>query len=144
MPDGVFVEECETEAPVFHPMPPPTDDEVEALLLDVAQRVHAIFAKRGFFDDDASAAEVPGALEMLQQKAAMGQRSLALAPMQERTSPRGRRSAFVEGFSLHADLHLHANDREALERLLLYGARGPLSENRLRLLPDGRISYRIV
>ena len=55
--------------------------------------------------------------------------------------PTKSRSAFIEGFSCHADLHLHANDREGLERLLLYGGRGPIANERLALLPDGRVSY---
>lgn len=38
----------------------------------------------------------------------------------------GRRTAFVEGFSLHADTWLHENDVVGLERLCNYGARGPL------------------
>ena len=38
-------------------------------------------------------------------------------------------------------MHLHANDREGLERLLLYGGRGPIANERLALLPDGRVSY---
>jgi hypothetical protein len=58
--------------------------------------------------------------------------------------PRRRRgSAFTEGFSLHAGVHLHANDREGLERLCSYGARGPLSLDRLWQLEDGRVCYRM-
>ena len=38
---------------------------------------------------------------------------------------------------------LHANDREALERLCAYGARPPLSLERLAPLPDGRLAYRL-
>jgi hypothetical protein len=37
------------------------------------------------------------------------------------------RCAFLEGFSLHANTHLHANDRQGLERLCRYGARGALA-----------------
>jgi hypothetical protein len=33
--------------------------------------------------------------------------------------------------ALHAGVHLHANDREAVERLCAYGARPPLSLQRL-------------
>jgi len=36
-----------------------------------------------------------------------------------------------------------AHDREGLERLSNYGARGPLSLERLSLLPDGRVSHRM-
>jgi len=40
------------------------------------------------------------------------------------------RRKFVEGFSLHANTHLHANDRKGLERLCRYGARGALALER--------------
>jgi hypothetical protein len=46
--------------------------------------------------------------------------------------------ALVRDPSLHADVHLHANDREGLEHLCCSGARGPLSLQRLSLTPDGR------
>ena len=49
----------------------------------------------------------------------------------------------VEGFSLHADTHVHANDRQGLERLVRYGARGPLAEERLTRRDDGRYAYRL-
>ncbi|MHB8896997.1 MAG: transposase [Candidatus Geothermincolia bacterium] len=144
VPDGVFVEESETEAPEFHPLPPPADDEVEALLFTVMKRLHALLARKGLFDVDESRAGPLGALESLQHLAAKGQRSFPL-PNSERPRPpvRKRRSAFLEGFSLHADLHLHENDREGLERLLLYAGRGALANDRLSVLPDGRVSYRM-
>ncbi|WP_240359178.1 transposase [Pyxidicoccus trucidator] len=60
-----------------------------------------------------------------------------------RAPPRSRpRCAQLEGFSLHANTHLHANDREGLERLCRYGARGALALERLTRLEDGRLSYR--
>jgi len=54
-----------------------------------------------------------------------------------------RRNAFLDGFSLHANTHLHGEDREGIERLCVYGARGPLAASRLRELPDGRLAYRM-
>jgi hypothetical protein len=54
----------------------------------------------------------------------------------------GRRVARVEGFSLHADTWVHANDREGLVRLCRYGARGPLALGRLSLREDGQYAYR--
>ncbi|MBE2251406.1 MAG: transposase [Myxococcus sp.] len=49
--------------------------------------------------------------------------------------------AVAHGFSLHADTWLHGNDRQGLERLARYGARGPVAESRLRRLEDGRYEY---
>ena len=47
----------------------------------------------------------------------------------------------LQGFSLHADTAVHGNDRQGLERLCRYGARGPVAECRLRRLDDGRYEY---
>src|SRR5207244_3580782 len=54
-----------------------------------------------------------------------------------------RQAAYLEGFSLHAGVHLHANDREGLAHLCGYGARPPLAQSRLSQLPDGRLAYRL-
>jgi hypothetical protein len=51
--------------------------------------------------------------------------------------------ALVEGFSLHADTWVHANDREGLARLARYGARGPLASSRVTLREDGVVEYRM-
>ncbi|HLM48233.1 MAG TPA: transposase [Myxococcaceae bacterium] len=49
----------------------------------------------------------------------------------------------MEGFSLHANTHLHGNDRQGLERLCRYGVRGALALERLSRMEDGRIAYRM-
>jgi len=43
------------------------------------------------------------------------------------------RCALLEGFSLNANTHLHANGRQGLERLCRYEARGTLALERLRM-----------
>jgi hypothetical protein len=47
----------------------------------------------------------------------------------------------LEGYSLHASVAIHANDREALVRLPSTLARGPLATKRLSQLADGRLAY---
>jgi Putative transposase len=54
-----------------------------------------------------------------------------------------KRAAYLQGFSLHAAVHLHENDREGLAHLCGYGARPPFSQERLSQLPDGRLVYRL-
>ncbi len=54
-----------------------------------------------------------------------------------------KRAAYLQGFSLHAAVHLHENDREGLAHLCGYGARPPFSQERLSQLPDGRLAYRL-
>jgi len=53
-----------------------------------------------------------------------------------------RRCALVDGFSLHANVHIGQGHPTGLELLCRYGARPPLALSRLRALPDGRIAYR--
>ena len=55
----------------------------------------------------------------------------------------GRCCASIKGFSVHAGVCVPARDRIRLERLLRYAARPPLSTERLSLLPDGRLLYRL-
>ncbi|MGH8095642.1 MAG: transposase [Chthoniobacterales bacterium] len=52
------------------------------------------------------------------------------------------RCATVDGFSLHANTAVHAEDRPRLERLASYCARPPIAMERLEALPDGRLLYR--
>jgi hypothetical protein len=48
-----------------------------------------------------------------------------------------------DGFNLHADVRVEAGDDLGRERLCRYGARPPLSLERLRSLPGGRVAYRL-
>jgi hypothetical protein len=50
-------------------------------------------------------------------------------------------AAYHQGFSLHAGVHLHANNREGLAHLCGYGARPPFAQERLSALPDGKLAY---
>jgi len=47
------------------------------------------------------------------------------------------------GNALASSHALHANDRQGLERLCRYGARGALALERLKRAEDGRIAYRM-
>jgi len=67
--------------------------------------------------------------------------SLGAAPPD--TGRAKQRAAYLAGFSLHAAVHLHANDREGLAHLCGYGARPAFSQERLSELPDGRLAYRL-
>ncbi|MBC8068527.1 MAG: transposase [Deltaproteobacteria bacterium] len=53
--------------------------------------------------------------------------------------PTGRRAAFLDGYSLHADRLVDEADRDGLERLCRYGARSPVANARLSLDPSGRV-----
>ncbi len=53
---------------------------------------------------------------------------------------RGPLCADLDGFSLHAAVRIPAGCRERLEKLCRYAARPPIVEDRLSLLPDGRVT----
>jgi Putative transposase len=110
-------------------LPAPDDADVAGILGRVLRQ-----ARKDFSDADAPWPE--DEYEALQR--ASLQRPL---PMELPLSPRRRRVAVGLGFSLHADTAVHGHDRQGLERLVRYGARGPLAESRLRALEDGRYEY---
>ena len=129
--DGVF----EVAGSDFVALPPVTDEEVERLLRRVARRVWKQ-ARARYPDGLPYAEDARVALA-----AASAQTRLPLG--EEGTPVKRRRCAFLEGFSLHADTWVHANDRQSLERLCRYGARGPLALERLTRREDGRLEYRL-
>jgi len=130
VPDGVFVRD-ETGV-LFVPARPPTDEEVHKVLLRIARKLRGLLLPKQ--PEDPIDALDAGYAESVQ--------SMQMTGLADPPRPR-RCSAFIEGFSLHAGVHLHANDREGLEHLLAYGARGPISLERLSTLLDGRICYRL-
>jgi hypothetical protein len=129
VPDGVFT------ADGFHELSPPEDEEVEALLATIARRVLRLLVRRGRFEEDEAELDALSGLQAASVQARL--------PLPDGAAPprRRRRTAFLEGFSLHADVWVHPEDRAGLERLILYGARGPLALERLTELPDGRIGW---
>jgi hypothetical protein len=103
-----------------------------------------------FADDDDEDPEV-----LLQIHAAAVQGRVALGPaagtpdarpgrgsvqVQFRNGP-GSLCADLDGFSLHAAVRVPAGRRPSLEHLIRYVARPPLAEDRLSILPDGRVAY---
>ncbi|WP_223752774.1 transposase [Myxococcus sp. RHSTA-1-4] len=136
MPEGVFVP---GEGGVrFEALPPPTQGEVERLLRVVRHRVLRLLEKRG-------ALPAQGPEDALQAYPAHSlQQRLRWTEVDVRPPPNKQpRCALLEGFSLHANTHLHANDRQGLERRCRYGARGALALERLSRAEDGRIAYRM-
>lgn len=109
------------------PLPPPSTENVAAVLTRVLRRLRLDLEEDDVWPDDE--------YESLQVRAL--QKPLALAV----ESSRRRLLAVAHGFSLHADTAVHANDRDGLGRLCRYGARGPVSASRLTQLDDGRYRY---
>lgn len=138
--DGLFTR-AEDGAWRFHALPPPSDEDVAAILARVAARARAHLAAWPAPDDlgpdpilavQASAAQLPLA-------------GILPAPDADHAPParRARRCARVDGFSLHANRHVAARSRAGLEALCRYGARPPIALGRVALLGDGQVLYRL-
>ena len=133
VPEGVFVGEGHT----FEGVPPPQDEEVLRLLRRVARLTMKLANAR--FPDGLPYAKDAWEVQLRDS-------SQTRMPLPEGQSPAPatrRRCAWLDGFSLHADTRVHENDKQGLERLCRYGARGPLSQERLSLREDGKLEYRL-
>ena len=113
VPDGAFVREGGTVR--FVPLPRPTADELAMVLDRIARRTTALLRPiRDAGRDDARPPD-PLAESQADSIGSLGLRKPSTAPQKEHT-------AYTDGFSLHAGVHLHANDRPGLAQLCGYGA----------------------
>jgi hypothetical protein len=140
---------------------PPTDSEIQDMVVTLATRVIRFLKKRGYFQDDAEAAvpeEEMTEVELLPElQAASVQSRIALG---ERKGQRVRRlgalewadfqpelkgplCAATQGFSLHAEVYCAPWEREKLEKLCRYIARPAIAEERLQMRPSGDILLRL-
>ena len=155
---------------VFYQLPGPSDEEVADIVAAVAHMVIQDLRKQGylaalgtgdealalppldpvFADSEQLAAATAASTTM---RVAFGDRQglrvRRIGPSfgyeDDVAAARGKRCSSVNGFSIHANRYIGAKDRDALEKLLAYGARGPFSNQRLSLLdadqPSGELVY---
>jgi hypothetical protein len=157
--DGLYVIDGKGE-PVFRHVPAPTDKEIARAAERIHRRVASLMEKRGLGSqadlDEADAlrrdepllAELYGAA--VSGRVATGPRAgMRIARVgddvdpEDGALPSGPCCASVAGFSVHASVCVAARDRLRLERLCRYAGRPPLATERLSLLPDGRLLYRL-
>jgi hypothetical protein len=148
VPDGLFVPGPEGSPAAFHPLPPPTRDELRKLVVKVASRLGPLAERRleqarteadsRFADDEDHA---------LRAASAEAVRSPNPTPGQDGLFDDGLSKPLcdaADGFTLHAARTVPAHDREGLEQLCRYGLRPPFSNDRLSLDPDGRVRLRLL
>ena len=150
MMDGVY-QIAPNGAAVFHPVPAPTDEDIAIVVEHVYRKVARKLDAQGD-DDGAGVASAEPVLAILAGASVAGvaaagphrgARPLRLGSGAAfETTTIGRRCAAVEGFSLHANVRIAANDRDGLEHLARYLARPPIATDRLTRLPDGRLALR--
>ena len=128
-PDAVFVERAEGGSELVV-LPKPSQEDVEAILERVVRRARKVLER---------AEEESGAQDALDRLRA--RQLMLFAPPKE--LPEGKLSARREGFSLHAATHLHANDRDGLERMCRYALRPPVANSRLSQRDDGKLVLKL-
>jgi Putative transposase len=133
---------------------------VAAALAMIRHRVRRLLVRRGLeSSDDATGPADPLADESpimagivgasVQGRVALGSRAGArVRRLGEASDPaavtsRGPRQAHLDGFDLHANVWVSANDRAGVERLCRYVLRPPFAQERLRQRGDGRIALEL-
>jgi len=158
--DGVFYTPPESENPTFHTLDPPSDEEIRELVSVLAERITRHLKRKGYLNErNAMSGEGPDPLAKqspllaacvaasVQNKTAFGDRAgqyvrkLGVHPFDAKVT--GRKSASVNGFSLHGGVSIAARDRSQLERLIRYVARPSIALERLNWTPDGNVIYRL-
>ena len=132
LPDGVFSVDADG-ALDCHELAAPTDEDLLALTHKIIRRVDKLVARASDAEDDPVGTD---ALAPAQAASVQIRVAAALKPPAPWPS---ERCAFVRGFSLHANVHVPARDRQGLERLCRYGARPPLAQSRLERRDDGTL-----
>jgi hypothetical protein len=154
--DSVFTRSQETGV-TFHPAPAPTAGDLEAIVRYVQRRSTTWLRRHGYLDergpeDRSNETPTQTALDAC-AAIAIGRGTVASLPREgvgdethgELPERPDKPVLAVErdGFNLHAGVRIEAGDDLGRERLCRYGARPPLSLERLRRLPGGRIAYRL-
>jgi putative transposase/transposase-like zinc-binding protein len=144
--DGVYSRGADGRLRFLHASPHTGD--VEALVVDIAERCEAWLARRGYGPEDEVDAEGDDAQAVLQEasllgKAALGGRAGRRARRVQTVG--GREQALPErcaaylGYNVHAGVSLRASERTGLERLCRYVLRPPVAAGRVERLDDEHV-----
>ena len=170
--DGAFFCD-EGYRPIFMQMPKLTDDNIALLTRNISETVNSYLIEEGlltledgvvtltntediFEPDVDTEVHAPAMASSISQTIAFGPRRgqpvQRLRPavgnceswsnrfQSEITSPLCAR---YDGYTVHANRWIPQSDRKGLEKLISYAARGPLSEERLRDLPNGNVEVKL-
>ena len=152
--DGTYL--AGTTPPVFRRIAPPRQEELQALVERIAERIGRALERQGLLARDAEnsyleldpegggpMADLLG--HSITYRVAVGPRagqkvfSLQTVPAREEEPRRG--VAQYAGFSLHAGIGVEAEQRGKLERLTRYVSRPPVAEERLSVTAQGQVRY---
>jgi ribosomal protein S27E len=137
VPEGVWFE-VDDGTVTFHALPPPTDEEVDALTTRIVRRVARLLA---MMDADADASDPPEVDDLAHAQTEAVEVPLPVRASRSSNTSSRHRAAFIDGFSLHANTVVDPADRAGLERVGRYLLRPLINAHRLALRPDGRVEY---
>ena len=155
--DGVYTR-AENQNPEFHELPAPEDDEIVEFTTVVAARIQSLLDRRGLGvgseDEDSLSRDDPGMAALyassIRGRIAVGSNTgYRVARLGDQIDGdslevlQSPRCATFNGFSVHANVSIPAQDRMRLERLCRYAAGPAVATERLSDLPDGRLLYRL-
>ena len=140
-PEGVFLDDTADSPLSFVPLSAPSDAQVVRLLEQIARRVERCLAQRQAQQEHAD--QSSDALDPLRASSLRPRPWGHLDAPDQGATVRSRRCAFLQGYSLHANRRVLKHDRQGLETLLRYATRPALALERLELLADGHLRYRI-
>ena len=133
LPDGVFYLDDAGKV-AFAQLEPPTDREIESLVLRIESRIESWLCQDEFEDVDE---EQKTQVVLATDNTRVGTSSTASFSDDRPLCARSN------GYSLHADLLLEKQERKKLERCLRYGLRHPFAQRRLSLSDDGRVHLKL-
>ena len=123
------------------PLSPPTDDDVQAVAMQVVKAVVKLVANatsEDTVDDDERAADA-ALIEAAQPP--LGKTEPIHRPLPKRRTAQVHTDLGM--FSVHADTHVAAENRAGLERMLRYACRPALCVERLSVTATGKVCYRL-
>jgi hypothetical protein len=162
--DGVYVQRSDSEPPEFHALCAPSRGEVMSVAWETCEKTLALLRRRGLWmdvrpEDDEFGQTEPGLAQCYSSSIAgvvmvgsrAGERVLRIGV----TAARGEEGRDNEepfaalgvtpgyGFSVHAARRVSADDKSGRERLARYALRPAVAQNRLKLLPDGKVLWEL-
>jgi hypothetical protein len=161
--DGVYV--MVDGRPVWRNLEAITDKEVARLLEKISGKIIRHLRRKGYLDREGEVVENPMSDPLFQDHESLslashrsiqsriafgpnaGQRVTRIGPGfgygEEIPLAKGKRCYSVNGFSLHANTAVKTHQRDRLEQLIQYIARGPLANERLEITPEGKVKLRL-
>lgn len=157
-PDGVYT--MVAGKPLFKKITSITDQDVATLVEAISELIRKHLVKKGYLDKDGEVALNPTIDDLFADHDSLNQataRSLEgriafgkhagqyvtrIGPGfgydEEIPLAKGRLCYSINGFSLHCATNIKTNQRDKLERLIRYIARGPIANKRLEITEDGK------